>query len=83
MEPFKLPGGKSIRKISPLADWTTRDVWTYLKSRGILELPLYELGYTSIGCRPCTALPLDPNNPRSGRWQGQQKLECGIHIQAD
>lgn len=83
VEPFKLPGGKAIRKISPLADWTTRDVWTYLNSRGIPELPLYQLGYTSIGCQPCTALPLDPNNPRSGRWQGQQKLECGIHIQAD
>ena len=44
-------------------------------------LPLYELGFTSIGCEPCTELPPDPDNPRSGRWQGQ-KLECGIHIQA-
>jgi phosphoadenosine phosphosulfate reductase len=43
-------------------------------------LPLYQLGYTSIGCEPCTALPADPSNERSGRWQGQ-KLECGIHIQ--
>ena len=41
-------------------------------------LPLYELGYTSIGCEPCTSLPLDPANERSGRWRGQ-KLECGIH----
>ena len=44
-------------------------------------LPLYELGYTSIGCEPCTSLPVDPGNERSGRWGGQ-KLECGIHIQA-
>jgi hypothetical protein len=44
-------------------------------------LPLYEAGYTSIGCEPCTTVPFDPENPRSGRWQGE-KLECGIHIQA-
>ena len=43
-------------------------------------LPLYDAGYTSIGCEPCTTKPIDPANPRSGRWQGQ-KLECGIHIQ--
>ena len=80
-EPFHLPSVKDIRRISPLAAWTTRDVWKYAKDHGIRLLPLYELGYTSIGCEPCTTLPLDPNNPRSGRWQGQ-KLECGIHIQA-
>jgi len=79
---FKLPSGKALRKISPLAAWTNRDVWTYLSRHGIPALPLYDQGYTSIGCRPCTALPFDPNNPRSGRWQGQ-KLECGIHIQAE
>ena len=58
-----------------------KDVWAYAKDHDIPLLPLYELGYTSIGCEPCTELPLDPDNPRSGRWQGQ-KLECGIHIQA-
>ncbi len=78
---FTLPGGKTLRKISPLADWTAKDVWDYLKRAGIPVLPLYERGYTSIGCEPCTSLPLDPDNPRSGRWSGQ-KLECGIHIQA-
>lgn len=79
-EPFQLPG-KVIRRVSPLAAWTTRDVWRYAKEHGIRLLPLYDEGYTSIGCEPCTSLPLDPSNPRSGRWQGQ-KLECGIHIQA-
>ena len=79
-EPFQLPN-KEIRRVSPLATWTTRDVWRYAKEHGIRLLPLYDLGYTSIGCEPCTALPDDPNNPRSGRWAGQ-KLECGIHIQA-
>ena len=81
VEPFRLPSGKIIERVSPLASWTTRDVWTYAKEHAIPLLPLYEIGYTSIGCEPCTSLPLDPNNPRSGRWQGQ-KLECGIHIQS-
>jgi phosphoadenosine phosphosulfate reductase len=80
-EPFKLPSGKIIQRISPLAAWTAKDVWAYAKAHDIPLLPLYELGYTSIGCEPCTALPDDPSNPRSGRWQGK-KLECGIHIQA-
>ena len=77
---FALPGGKHLTKVSPLADWTTKDVWTYLKDHGIPLLSLYEQGFTSIGCEPCTSLPADPDNPRSGRWAGR-KLECGIHIQ--
>jgi len=80
LEPFRLPSGRAIRKVSPVATWTTRDVWMYAKEHSIPLLPLYDLGYTSIGCEPCTTLPLDPSDPRSGRWQGQ-KLECGIHIQ--
>ncbi len=81
VEPFRLPSGKTIQRVSPLAAWTAKDVWAYAKQHEIPLMPLYELGYTSIGCEPCTSLPLDPSNPRSGRWQGQ-KLECGIHIQA-
>jgi phosphoadenosine phosphosulfate reductase len=81
VEPFRLPSGAIIERVSPLASWTTRDVWTYAKEHSIPLMPLYEAGYTSIGCEPCTSPPLDPTNPRSGRWQGQ-KLECGIHIQA-
>ena len=73
--------GKVISRVAPIAGWHARDVWKYAKDHDIPLLPLYELGYTSIGCEPCTTLPLDPNNPRSGRWQGE-KLECGIHIQA-
>jgi phosphoadenosine phosphosulfate reductase len=80
-ESFALPTGKHIRKISPLADWTTKDVWTVANQRNIPLLSLYDKGYSSIGCEPCTSLPLDPNDPRSGRWGGQ-KQECGIHIQA-
>ena len=81
VEPFKLPSGRALRKISPLARWTTRAVWEYARAHDIPLLPLYDQGYTSIGCQPCTTLPLDPSNERSGRWGGQ-KLECGIHIQA-
>lgn len=80
-EPFRLPSGKTIQRVAPIAAWTARDVWKYAKEHRIPLLPLYELGYTSIGCEPCTSVPFDPENPRSGRWQGE-KLECGIHIQA-
>lgn len=78
---FTLPGGTTVRKLSPFADWTTSDVWQLCEHFGIPLLPLYEQGYTSIGCEPCTSIPTDPNDPRSGRWAGQ-KVECGIHIQA-
>ncbi|HTR36352.1 MAG TPA: phosphoadenylyl-sulfate reductase [Bryobacteraceae bacterium] len=81
IDDFRLPTGHQLLKVSPLADWTNADVWAYLKRRGIPVLPLYDQGYTSIGCAPCTTPPLDPDNPRSGRWAGH-KLECGIHIQA-
>ena len=80
VEDFRLPSGKHVTKISPLAMWTTKDVWRYAKAHDIPLLPLYDAGYSSIGCEPCTTVPLDPLNPRSGRWGGQ-KLECGIHLQ--
>lgn len=78
VETHVLPDGKALLKISPLADWTNREVWQYIKANGIEPLELYDRGFTSIGCEPCTRLPADPNNPRSGRWGGN-KLECGIH----
>ena len=74
-----MPTGKQLAKISPLAHWTDKEVWAVARERGIPLLPLYQAGYTSIGCEPCTALPSDPGNLRSGRWAGR-KLECGIHI---
>jgi phosphoadenosine phosphosulfate reductase len=73
-----LPTGKTLWKVSLLADWNWQQVWTYTTQNGISHLPQYDEGYLSIGCHPCTALPADPNNPRSGRWGGT-KLECGIH----
>lgn len=77
---FALPGGVVVRKLSPFADFTTRDVWELCAHFEIPLLSLYDLGYSSIGCEPCTSIPTDPNDPRSGRWAGR-KVECGIHIQ--
>jgi phosphoadenosine phosphosulfate reductase len=74
----RLPVGKTLTKVSPLADWTWAQVWQYTGAHKLNYLPQYDEGYLSIGCQPCTALPEDPNNPRSGRWGGR-KLECGIH----
>jgi phosphoadenosine phosphosulfate reductase len=79
VESFGLPSGKQLRKLSPLAEWHTRDVWQYAERYAIPLLSLYELGYSSIGCEPCTSLPTN-DDPRSGRWGGA-KVECGIHIQ--
>ena len=78
VELHRLPSGKTLWKVSLLADWNWEQVWDYTQAHGISRLPQYDEGYLSIGCQPCTALPADPNNPRSGRWGGT-KLECGIH----
>lgn len=79
LDTFPLPSGKQLRKVSPLADWSDKEVWTYAREHEIPLVSLYSDGYTSIGCQPCTARPLDAGNARSGRWGGR-KLECGIHI---
>lgn len=78
LEQHRLPSGKSLEKVSILADWQWPQVSEYVSSHGIEVLPLYHLGYPSIGCEPCTNLPVDGSDPRSGRWAGK-KLECGIH----
>lgn len=67
-------------KVAPLASWTDKDIYQYMKEHDLPFHPLWEQGYTSIGCYPCTRKPLDPNDPRSGRWAGQSKTECGIHF---
>ncbi len=78
VEEHRLPSGKKLLKVSPLADWKWAEVWEYTGGKGLSYLPQYDQGYLSIGCEPCTAIPEDPANPRSGRWSGK-KLECGIH----
>jgi phosphoadenosine phosphosulfate reductase len=81
VDTFTLPSGKQLEKVSPLADWSSRDVWEFAAAHNIPLLSLYDQGYTSIGCEPCTSLPFDANDPRSGRWGGR-KTECGIHVQS-
>jgi len=78
LEQHRLPDGRPLDKVSVLADWTWPQVAEYLASHHIELLPLYHLGYPSIGCEPCTSLPVAGGDPRSGRWAGR-KLECGIH----
>src|SRR3984893_4694076 len=78
VEQHRLPTGKTLLKVSPLADWTWPQVWEFTGANSLSYLPQYDQGYLSIGCEPCTAIPDDPANPRSGRWGGK-KLECGIH----
>ena len=79
LDHFPLPSGKQLLKVSPLANWNDNEVWEFAQARDIPVLSLYDDGYTSIGCAPCTAKPIDGDNLRSGRWAGR-KLECGIHI---
>jgi len=70
---------RGLIKISPIANWTDEDVAGYIADHDVPVNPLLLRGYTSIGCEPCTTLPTDPNDPRSGRWAGRDKTECGIH----
>ncbi|WP_457567174.1 phosphoadenylyl-sulfate reductase [Desulfurobacterium sp.] len=78
VEVHKLPSGRKIIKLSPIADWDRKKVWNYVFKRGLPYNSLYDKGYTSFGCVPCTSLPAS-NDERSGRWPGKKKQECGIH----
>lgn len=74
--------GRDLRglvKVNPIATWTDDDVASYIETHDVPVNPLLLQGYTSVGCAPCTTLPTDPNDPRSGRWGGKDKTECGIH----
>jgi len=66
-------------KVNPLATWTDEQVAAYVAQHGILVNPLRQIGYTSIGCAPCTRPVATGEDPRSGRWAGLAKTECGIH----
>jgi len=66
-------------KINPIAPWTDEEFRNYITEHGILENPLVSEGYLSIGCAPCTAKVAPGADPRSGRWAGQSKTECGLH----
>jgi phosphoadenosine phosphosulfate reductase len=67
-------------KISPLANWTKKDVWKRIADEGIPYNPLHDQGYPSIGCWPCTrAVAAGETDERAGRWSGMKKTECGLH----
>lgn len=67
-------------KINPLASWTEADVWKYILDNSVPYNELHDHNYPSIGCTHCTR-PVNPgDDPRSGRWQGFDKVECGLHV---
>lgn len=66
-------------KVNPIAAWTDEQFDAYIVEHGILQNPLVGEGYLSIGCQPCTSLPLPGQDARSGRWAGLAKTECGLH----
>ncbi len=71
--------------VSPLLNWSQRDIHGYMKQHDLPYHPLYEKGYPSIGCNPlsCTRPIQIGEDPRSGRWAGTQKTECGLNLEAD
>lgn len=70
---------RQMVKLNPLAAWTFEDVERYAVEHGVLMNPLRQLGYTSIGCEPCTRPVAPGEDPRAGRWAGSTKTECGLH----
>ncbi len=72
--------GKRKVKVSPLARWSDEQVERYILENGVLVNPLQYDGYPSIGCFPCTRRVAPGEDPRSGRWAGTGKTECGIHV---
>jgi phosphoadenosine phosphosulfate reductase len=66
-------------KLNPLVDWTDQQVWTHIKDNHVPYNPLHDQGYPSIGCMPCTSVPDANGDPRSGRWAGTERSECGLN----
>jgi phosphoadenosine phosphosulfate reductase len=67
-------------KINPIADWSSRQVWNYIREYGLAYNPLHDRSYPSIGCTHCTRAVAPGEDPRAGRWAGMEKTECGLHI---
>lgn len=70
-------------KINPLIDWSGEDIQAYFEEHDLPRHPLVAAGYPSIGCAPCTSKVAPGEDPRSGRWKGWDKTECGIHTPTD
>lgn len=73
----------SLVKVSPLANWSKKDVWKMIVAHDIPYNPLHDQGYTSIGCWPCTRAVMFGEDERAGRWSGFAKTECGLHTLDD
>ncbi|HEY8481855.1 MAG TPA: phosphoadenylyl-sulfate reductase [Spirillospora sp.] len=71
---------RGMVKVNPILDWTQEDMDNYIEDNGVLVNPLHYDGYPSIGCAPCTRPVAPGEDPRSGRWAGTGKTECGIHL---
>ncbi len=71
--------GFGLLKVNPIVDWSDERMQEFIEANGILVNPLVDEGYPSIGCQPCTAKPAPGSDPRSGRWAGSTKTECGLH----
>ena len=69
----------NLVKINPIAAWTDEEMQAYIDANDVLVNPLVFEGYPSIGCAPCTSKPAEGADPRSGRWAGTSKIECGLH----
>ena len=67
-------------KVNPLVDWSADQIEAYFAATGLPAHPLVAQGYPSIGCSPCTSKVAEGEDPRSGRWKGWDKTECGIHV---
>jgi phosphoadenosine phosphosulfate reductase len=71
---------RGLVKVNPLATWSDLDVEGYIRDHDIITNPLLSQGYLSIGCWPCTKPVSEGADPRSGRWVGSDKSECGLHL---
>ena len=72
-------GTTGLAKIAPLAQWTSKDIWSYVVAHDVPYNPLNDRGYPSLGCTHCTRAVAPGEDPRAGRWSGTDKLECGLH----
>lgn len=76
----RLLGDRWVTKVAPLAAWSDTDIIDYQRRNDLPVHPLTRRGYASIGCAPCTEPAQEGGDPRSGRWAGTDKRECGLHL---
>jgi phosphoadenosine phosphosulfate reductase len=81
LDPAFASNGNPLVKFNPLANWSSRQVWDYIRSEGVPYNPLHERGFISIGCEPCTQPVLPGQHERAGRWwwEDETRKECGLH----